>query len=270
MTPRELLESFVLIDEEKRARALPADARETARALIAHADLDRSTANERWIGSRPADALRLLESACREADDAAAQIGQSVEPIPETTTEPARYDALLTHYDLVRTNVSNLTDSRAVRFARRFGRLMIPLSIVLLALFVRRVRKFVHPVASGSFSPKYDARYAVDGRGDTAWIAPDSTNATIDFELMPPRPVLYVRMLDTRNAPNNDREVKEFRLEFWREGRPIDAVEGSFPGGDKPGFIRVVVNRDWPVEKVRFVIKSFAQKGGGLAEIEFH
>lgn len=274
MTPRDAarqaLEYFLLLDEQRRARALGEPEREAARALLANGELERSAAAERWLGDRPDDALARLTRACADVDEAARAIGEEVEPIAEASDAPARYDALLTHYEQTRAEVSPLVASALARWARRGARLLIPLAVVLLALFVRKVRRFVHPIASGAFSPKYDARYAIDGRPDTAWIAPDSTKAWIDFELMPPRPVKWIRLLDTRNSPNNDREVKEFRIEFWREGRPIDAVEGTYPGGERPGYIRVAVERPWNVEKVRFVIKSYAERGGGLAEIEFH
>ncbi len=270
MTPRDLAEYFLLRDEQRRAGAIGEAERETARGLLANGELERSAAAERWVGDRPDDALAGLTRACAEVDEAARAIGVSVEPIAEASDAPARYDALLTHYEHTRAEVAALVASRVKRWLRRGARLLIPISVVLLALFVRKVRKFVHPIASGAFSPKYDARYAIDGRPDTAWIAPDSTHAWIDFELMPPRPVKWIRMLDTRNSPNNDREVKEFRIEFWRDGKPVDAVEGSYPGGERPGYIRVAVERPWNVEKVRFVIKTYAERGGGLAEIEFH
>lgn len=264
MSPRRAVEWFILLDEQRRARAIPEGDREAARALLRHGDLERATAAERWIGGRTDDAVVHLRRACETAAEAAHKVGVAVDP------PAAEYGALLDHYEATRRSVSRVASTTAMRWLRRLARLLIPVAAVLLVLFVRRVRKFVHPIASGAFSPKYDARYAIDGRTDTAWIAPDGTSAWIDFELMPPRPVMYVRMHDTRNPPNNDREVKDFRLEFWRDGRPVDAVEGTYPATDTPGYIRVTVNRTWKVEKVRFVIKTFAQKGGGLAEIELH
>jgi hypothetical protein len=270
MTPRNVLEYFTLLEEHRRAKQIADGDRETARALLANAELERAAAAERWIGDRPDDAIARLTRAVADVDGAASAIGVDVDPVVEANEAAATYDALLTHYERTHRVAAGLVSSTPKRWFRRAVRLLIPIAVVMLVVFVRRVRTFVHPIASGQFSLKYDARYAIDGRADTAWIAPDATNAWIDFELMPPRPVKWIRLLDTRNSPNNDREVKEFRIEFWREGKPIDAVEGTYPNPDRPGYIRVDVNRPWNVEKVRFVIKSYAEKGGGLAEIEFH
>lgn len=278
MSPREdmvgfadVVEWFSLRKEARLAASVADDKRSDAAVLWERSCLQRTAAAERWLGGREPDALEMLVAACASGREAAALLGLAVEATDDdaSRTLSERYGALSLAHDRIARVVRGPVRSRSGRWTVRVLRVVLPL-LLLVGVFnvAYRVRRFVHPIASATFGPKWDARYAVDGRTDTAWIAPDGVAAWLDLELMPPRPVKSVRLHDTRNPPHDDREIKEFRLEFWRDGRAVDSVEGSFPGGDKPGWVRIPVNRDWKVEKVRFVIKSFLRKGGGLAEIQ--
>lgn len=271
MQPREVVEWFLLREEGARARSIDPATAERARTHLRHAALERGVAMERWLSGDAADALESITRACDHAAHAAAAVERPAdEPIAEDAPVREQFAARLTRYDAITRDVERLVAAPVRRWLRRAVRIGLP--ILLVAFSVRlgyRMRRFVHPIASAQFGPKFDARYAVDGRKDTAWIAPDGTNAYIDFELMPPRKIQVIRLLDTRNPPQDDREVTRFRIEFWRDGLPREALEGGYPADDVPKWVAINVDKTWKVDKVRFVIKSFARKGGGLAEIEF-
>lgn len=121
--------------------------------------------------------------------------------------------------------------------------------------------------ASGELHPAFAASMAVDGNDDTRFLLPDGVSGYLDVRVSPPRRVERVVLLNSINAPFNDRSTERYRIEVYSGGHKVRTVNGTLPFTPSPTRVTRAIERD-AVERVRIVILSHHQVGGGLAEVE--
>lgn len=117
-------------------------------------------------------------------------------------------------------------------------------------------------------NPKYAAVNVVDGRTATEWILPDARPGWVELKTKRPRRVQGVRLLNSHNAPHNDRATREFRVELYAGSALVAARDGVFTElAVLPEWMNVDVSGA-DVDRVRVAVRSWHKTGGGLAEIE--
>jgi hypothetical protein len=147
--------------------------------------------------------------------------------------------------------------------ALAFG-LIVLVVVVLLAL--PRPRVLVEP--STFHGPAYVAANARDGDPETDWLLPDALDGYLDLRLSPPRTVHSVTLVNAHNPPFNDRGTKGWSVELWSGAQKVASRDGDWAFTPTPAPTEVAVTADG-VDRIRFVVKSHHQRGGGLAEISF-
>lgn len=121
---------------------------------------------------------------------------------------------------------------------------------------------------SGTFGgyEKFEPMHAMDRNDASWWLAPDSTPGWLDVRLGRARRVSHVRLLNSSSPPWNDRGTKDYTLEIFRAGRLVKSIPGTFATGTHPGWVTHRVDVDG-VDRVRFVARTWYNKGVALAEI---
>jgi hypothetical protein len=136
------------------------------------------------------------------------------------------------------------------------------------AFFLFRTPTGIFATASEHFGGRseYAPENAIDGRPDTEWLLPDRVSGWLELRVSPPRRVEAVSILNAHNPPMNDRATRDYTLEVWSNGELARTVDGSFPFSEQPEPVRHEVGVD-AVERVRVVVRSSHNYGGGLAEV---
>ena len=118
-----------------------------------------------------------------------------------------------------------------------------------------------------SQQPEWPARFAIDGDRETEWQGHDRARPTLDLELIPPRNVTAVHLLNGHNRWFNDRAVARYRLELRRKGEVVAAVPGE--------FAELTASPEWVIHEVeareadhlRLTVLSYHGAGSALAEL---
>ncbi len=145
------------------------------------------------------------------------------------------------------------------------------LGLVVGAYFALRTPTGVFASASEQFGggdEHYQASNVLDGRPDTEWLLPDHTTGWVELAVQPPRRVERVSILNARNAPMHDRATLGYALEIYAHGELVQTTEGNFTFSTSPEAVIHDVGED-NVERIRVVVRSSHNFGGGLAEVSF-
>lgn len=159
-----------------------------------------------------------------------------------------------------------LTWTKAARIAT-----VTVLGLVLLvgAWLALRTPVAVTAEASDTFagSPQYGAPHILDGQADTEWLLPDRASGWVEARLSPPRHVASVTLRNAKNAPHFDRATRAYRLELYSSGRVVRSIDGEFTEASRdPEPVTHDVGLG-DIDRVRFVVRSHHNTGGGLAEM---
>lgn len=148
---------------------------------------------------------------------------------------------------------------------------VVGLGVLTGAYFALRTPSGVFASASEQFGggdAHYQASNVLDGRPDTEWLLPDHTTGWVELAVAPPRRVNRVSILNAHNAPMNDRGTLGYTLEVYAHGELVQTSEGNFTFSDSPEAVIHDVGED-DVERIRVVVRSSHNYGGGLAEVSF-
>lgn len=292
------VEHFTLRSAVSAARAEDPEARARRRTSLAHAQQKLAAADAlRPLGQRGAslalvgEALVLLVESAEADSTRAALVSLGVSDADEVAARLVEYAARLPVLDAVFSGADEGAHQRLraaaaqamsaaaprVSSARTLRSVALTRSLAALALvFVAcivagisslpRPRILVEP--SAYHGPAYTASNARDSNPETAWLLPDDANGYLDLRLSPARAVQSVTLLNAHNAPFNDRATKTWAVELWRGPNKLAVRDGDWAFSPAPVPTVVPISADG-VDRIRFVIKSHHQRGGGLAEISF-
>jgi chemotaxis protein histidine kinase CheA len=117
-------------------------------------------------------------------------------------------------------------------------------------------------------SPTFAPETVIDGNDDSYWLLPDGAGGWVEARISPPADVTRIRVLNTHNPPHNDRATRDYAIEVYSGGEVARTIEGSFEFSANPEFVTHDVGVDH-VERIRFVVRSHHNVGGGLAELQW-
>jgi len=285
-------EFFLLREAEKRASAIAPETRETVSRELERARQKRDAAEALWTHGRPAEALVLARAALELAitasekagttvDEAVKQLHASAAELPEldrdvksaqgelyrkmvdgsTALDAAITPAVLSARERTTIKVSRISITAAIVFA----------CLAVLVVWVRRPGA-VKATASSVWGAKFVAANAVDGIDGTEWLLPDAQPGYLDIELVPPRSVKKLKMLNGTNAKDPERAINEYELQFFAAGQdtqPVKTLTGSFGAtfNPTPPWTTVDVGVGDKIARVRLNVKSWTGRGASLAEI---
>lgn len=271
-------EWFLLRDLESRAAKVPGERRVKTSRLMRLSEQRRSAAEALWIAGFPAEGLRLVTEALSLAREAISTTEPAAEPAAPMlddevkTEDAARFRALLAeHARLTRDHQELALDTPDITRKRR-GRAAVAavsaLALVTVGYFVLRTPRILKATSSANYDGRYDTANALDGNESTDWLLPDRTPGWIELQVIPPRKVSKVKLLNARNLPFSDRATNEFKVEAFSAGKLVKSAEGKFDGFSAEPTWRTVDVQAAKVDRIRIEVKSFHVSGGGFAEIE--
>ena len=126
----------------------------------------------------------------------------------------------------------------------------------------------VTAVASAAWSNEFSARNAIDDDVDTEWLLPDRRKGWIEFNIVPPRYIEKIRILNAHNRHHNDRATKEFRIDLYSDDEKVESIKGSFETFSESPEWREFDVSTGDVTRVRITVLGYHLAGGGLAEVE--
>ncbi|MBN8609430.1 MAG: hypothetical protein J0L92_02510 [Deltaproteobacteria bacterium] len=146
----------------------------------------------------------------------------------------------------------------------------VVIAVVLGAYFALRRPSGTFATASASFNnaDEYAPANVIDGRVESEWLLPDRSAGWVEINVDPPRRIEAVNVINASNQPHEDRASREYTVEVWAHGELARSVEGNLPFSTARNPVRTEVGVD-DVERVRVLVRSWHQNGGGLAEISF-
>ena len=153
---------------------------------------------------------------------------------------------------------------------RRFVRIAQPIVGMLAAVAALAFWLYEPPHLEASAThqqAEWPARFAIDGHDETEWQAHDRQKPTLDVELIPPRMVTGLRLLNGHNRWYNDRAVGRYRIELLRRGEVVTTIPGEFE--------ELTPSPDWvvheteaaEVDHIRFIVLTHHGVGSSLAEL---
>ncbi|MDQ3035784.1 MAG: hypothetical protein M3Y87_25500, partial [Myxococcota bacterium] len=160
----------------------------------------------------------------------------------------------------------DLTWTKVARIATASVLTVLVLGGLALAM---RTPVAVTAEASDTFgqSPQFGAPNVLDGQVDSEWLLPDRATGWVETRLSPARHVSRVTLINAKNAPHFDRATREYRLELYSSGRMVRGFDGEFAEIDRdPDPVTHDVDLG-DIDRVRFVVRSSHNLGGGLAEM---
>ncbi len=270
MLTARVVEWFLLREPAARARARTADERAEASRRRALAKQKRDAAEVLWEAGSAAEALRL-------AGEARAIATSTSDPPAATPT----LDAEVTERDGERFgDWLAACDEALDRGAREdptldeVGRLRVgrfvgaafAIAVLVLVALALRTPPTLRATASASWDSRYDAAKAVDGSERTDWLLPDKVPGWIEVQLIPPRKIARVRLLNARNVGYDDRATREFHLEARLRGALVKSFDGSFSGHRAEPDWRSF-ELDAKIDAIRVDVRSWDRNGGGFGEI---
>jgi hypothetical protein len=289
------------------ARLGPSETRERAlRDALAEARQKARAATALRLDYSGAEALRLARAAFDVLARAVAELADAPEDRPPDAAEGPPGAARLRRFvDEVRARVDPAgvpawqKDFRAeheralgtlLRAVRRLDRDLLPLSrgpsgiralrrrrlagliaagLALLAGVVALVglRWGLRAEASAVLGQDHAADHAVDGDPRTEWALPNGETGWLDVRIWPSRRASRIRLLNSRNAPHDDRGTKDFRVDLFYEGRQVEVLKGAFQTFPENRWLSLPVH-DLRIDRLRLHVDSYHGVGGGIAEVE--
>ena len=276
-----------LVVERRRAAevlwsgACPASALRLLReAFIEALDLARGTTKVEGLD----DVLRALDIRGTDAApiiDADARLTATPPPALDAEVDAAHVEAFpVVRAALVALErslaplVSDAPTLRRARLERQIVAGLVTTLVLASIVFAIRMRFRTWATASASIAPKHDAANVIDFSPEGEWLLPDGTGGWVDVHYSPARTITKVRLLNAHASIYNDRGTRDFTLELYRGDRLLKALDGTLtetPAEPKPTastWTTWDVGRVTGVDRVRVVVKTWYQKGGGIAEVE--
>lgn len=182
-------------------------------------------------------------------------------------------DRLAARGDLAEAKPGDLALLAAVLAAaepsRRFDWLAQGLASLLLIgyLGVKLAPPFgLHATASAEFDAAHGAQNALDGREASEWLLPNKTAGWLELGVSA-RAVRTLRVLNATNRPGPDRAVIDWTVEVYDGETLKKSINGTFgPFRPRPEWHLIALDTA-RATRVRFLVRSWAGKGGGLAEV---
>ncbi|MBZ0115745.1 MAG: hypothetical protein K8H88_02030, partial [Sandaracinaceae bacterium] len=166
-------------------------------------------------------------------------------------------------------SASQLTWTRISRFAVLGAAALIA---ILAFYFAVRTPDETTAIASAVYAnhADYQPEMAIDGDPESEWLLPDHQTGWLEVRLSPPERVGTLRLRNTHNRQYNDRATKDYTVEIYSGGAVVRTIQGTWPRlvPNDPPWTEHQVGVD-NVERIRFVVRSSHNYGGGLAEIEW-
>lgn len=269
-------EWFLLRDLESRAAKVPPEVASKSVGQFRLSNQRRGAAEALWVAGYPSDALRTLADAIAIAREATSSEPKTYElPLldDEITKEHAgRFREMLAeHTRLCRDHAELAHDRKEIASKRRMraiGAIAGAFAAVALIYLVVRTPRTLKATASGMYDGRYDPINATDGNESTDWLLPDRVTGWIEVQVLPPRNLSRVKLLNARNVPYNDRATNEFRVEAFSNGKVVKSADGKFDGFAPEPVWRTIELGGQRVDRIRIEVKSFHLSGGGFGEIE--
>jgi hypothetical protein len=131
-----------------------------------------------------------------------------------------------------------------------------------------RLRDRFEVVASGIYSPVFDAKQAVDGDPGGEWLAPEGAGGWLELRFARPIDVKAVRVTNAHNPGYNDRATRDLDVELYRKEQLLTRTHTTFDQIEPTPTARTIPVEGQGVTRVRFVARTFHGRGAGLAEVE--
>jgi hypothetical protein len=158
---------------------------------------------------------------------------------------------------------------KVTRASRVIGSLILTIAVVATVYLVTRKPEYtVHASAVWANVADHDQDKALDDRTDTWWLLPDGQPGWLEVRFTSPRHIEHVRLLNTTNAPHQDRGTNEYRIEFYSNGRIVHTVDDTFAFTPNPDWVAHSVRLD-DIERIRFVVESHHRQSAGLTELDW-
>jgi hypothetical protein len=162
--------------------------------------------------------------------------------------------------------------------AKRMGRFAAVAALAAVLLFLGYRWAFPAPKITVTASEErgrgeHPATFAFDGNPQTEWLLENRHRGYLDFELVPPRRIAAVKLLNSHNAPFNDRATRRYRIELHGDADQPTVLRGEFAQlSPSPEWVSVPVGVEGGlrgVDHVRIYADSHHGEGAGLAEVAF-
>lgn len=178
--------------------------------------------------------------------------------------------------------VTRAVESPAARRTRRVRTAVALWCVLVAAVVVALYRPHglsARASAALARSEYFGGARAIDGDRKTAWLLPDRETGTLSIELVPPREVHSVRLVQPEPT-FRVRETSGARVRLYRGERAIAEKRVSFLTVGAPGqrpvrraptnaqAEREVALHGRGVTRVEVLVESWRGVGGGLAEVE--
>lgn len=262
---RRLWTAFWLTGDEARRKEVPEP---TAARFAAAVE---ATREDMWAAGhllglglrRPAQRLQQLALERLDAgmDEAATLNLTRAQPSP----------ALAARAALIRERVRQLeplAESPSALRARRIRRSLTLLLVVMgTPLLLWKIWQSPKAEASSYFGryPFLSPDKAIDNDRSTEWLLENGQLGWLDVRF-PSRRIRHVRWINSKNIAADPRATKDFRIELWHKDRLVKGVDGTAAFSPDPAWTVVDVEGRG-VDRIRFVVKSFHNSGGGVAEL---
>jgi hypothetical protein len=300
------VEYFTQRSAADRLAKEPADVRTTRRALVVRARQKRDAADALWAVSQSAEALALIRDAIglyRNALDEAGTgetlvaklvslgiatkraaatdkcVGELADrKLPEFDADVGSADSAAFRElgDAAATLDDALAEAVLVRreiATRRVSRFAMTIATAIVAcagLYFALRRPPPEPASASAFfadDPAFEPTRAIDGDPTTEWVLPDASPGWLDVRVDPARAVHGVRLTNGHNRDYNDRATRGYRIEAYDGDRLVTQASGQFVAL-VPHPAPVLVPLAAPhVDRVRVLVTSWFNLGGGIAEV---
>ena len=237
-------------------------------------------------------ALQALDEAVACADQSAPRQGRPPGFVPEDLLRrlqsarerlrtAASVDAELTRADLmgradaqrvgrrVHSYLGQVMRKRRTVLGRHLAVALLASGLILAAgLAIPHLQDRFEIIASGIYSPVFEAEHAVDGDPGREWLAPEGANGWIELRFARPIDVRAVRVVNAHNPGFDDRATRDLDVELYRKDRLLARAQSRFDHIDPTAAVRIIPVEASGVTRVRFIARTFLGRGAGLAEVE--
>jgi hypothetical protein len=216
------------------------------------------------------------DSVVRRLEDLEKELAATTLPALDAEVLPAHgdlFDRLTDTRTAVARALADVTLVPRELTFRRIGRATTVVVLSLVAIvgsyLALRTPEGIHARASAHFNemPDFEPSRVLDGNTETSWLLPDRTAGWVEVTINPARPVSRIRVLNTHNAPYNDRGTLQYRITVFAHGSEAQTLDGTFEFSAAPAWVTHDLGSVEGVDRVRFEVRTWHQHGGGLAEI---